>query len=294
MFDIKAYLNERKKEVDEYIERYLPLNGEGPSILRKAMRYSLLAGGKRLRPILVLTTYEIFGKNDKDEIMPVAIAQEYIHTFTLIHDDLPALDNDDLRRGKPTNHKVFGEATAVLAGDALLMESFNLLLKSTLPPDRLIAITKIISRAIGTDGVIGGQVMDMEAERDKKCNPEIVRYIHERKTASFIRACIEIGAIAGGSEKETFEKLSRAGTLMGLAFQIVDDILDETSTPEELGKTPGKDRMSGKCTWVKVYGLDKAKRKAQKLTDEAIEILDSIENSDILKEIARFIVERSY
>ncbi len=293
MFDIKDYLNKRKKEIDEYIERYLPPCGEGPSILRKAMRYSLLAGGKRLRPILVLTTYEIFGKNNKHEIMPVAIAQEYIHTFTLIHDDLPALDNDDLRRGKPTNHKVFGEAMAILAGDTLLVEGFNLLLKSTLPSDKIVDIMRIISKEIGINGVIGGQAMDIEAERDKKCTPKIVQNIHERKTASFIRACIKIGAIAAGSDKVTLEKLSRAGTLMGLAFQIVDDILDESSTLEELGKTPGKDKMSGKCTWVKVYGLDEAKREAQKLTNEAIEILNSIENSDILKEIARFILKRS-
>ncbi len=294
MFDIKGYLKERKKEVDEYIERYLPQDGEGPSILREAMRYSLLAGGKRLRPILVLTTYEIFGKNDKEEIMPVAVAQEYIHTFTLIHDDLPALDNDDLRRGKPTNHKVYGEAMAILAGDALFIESFNLLLKSTLPPDRLVSIMKIISREIGSDGVIGGQVMDIEAEKKRECNSEIVRYIHERKTASFIRTCIEIGAIAAGTRGKTFEKLSRAGGLMGLAFQITDDILDETSTPEELGKTPGKDRTSGKCTWVKVYGLKKAQEEARRLIDEAVSILDSIKNSDILKEIAQFIVKRSY
>ncbi len=294
MFDIKGYLKERKKEVDEYIERYLPQDGEGPSILREAMRYSLLAGGKRLRPILVLTTYEIFGKNDKEEIMPVAVAQEYIHTFTLIHDDLPALDNDDLRRGKPTNHKVYGEAMAILAGDALFIESFNLLLKSTLPPDKLVSIMEIISREIGINGVIGGQVMDIESEKKRQCNPEIVHYIHERKTASFIRACIEIGAIAAGCDNKTFERLSRAGGLMGLAFQITDDILDETSTPEELGKTPGKDRTSGKCTWVKVYGLEKAQEEARKLIDEAVSILDSIKNSDILKEIAQFIVKRSY
>lgn len=294
MFDIKNYLKERKKEVDRYIEIYLPQNGGGPSILRKAMRYSLLAGGKRLRPILVLTTYEMFGKDDKNEIMPIAIAQEFIHTFTLIHDDLPAIDNDDLRRGRPTNHKVFGEAMAILSGDALFIEAFNLLLKSTLPANRLVSIMKIISKEIGTEGVIGGQVMDIESEKNRECNEEIVKYIHQKKTASFIRACIEIGAIAAGSDENTFNKLSNAGTLMGLAFQVVDDILDETSTKEELGKTPGKDRMSGKCTWVKVYGLEKSKMEAQNLINEAIKILDSVENSYILKEIARFIVERSY
>ena len=294
MLNIEEYLKVRKKEVDEYIERYLPESGEGPSILRKAMRYSLLAGGKRLRPILVLCTYEMFGKNDKSEIMPVAIAQEFIHTFTLIHDDLPALDNDDLRRGKPTNHKVFGEAMAILAGDALFIESFNLLLKSTLPPDKLVTIMKIISKEIGINGVIGGQVMDVQTEKKADCNEDIVRYIHEKKTASFLRACIEIGAVAAGSDSHTFEKLSKVGTLMGLAFQIVDDILDETSTPEELGKTPGKDRQSGKCTWVKVHGLENAKKEAQKLVDNAINILDTVDNSYILKEIARFIIERTY
>lgn len=294
MIDIETYLKERKKEIDEYIEKYLPESGEGPPVLRKAMRYSLLAGGKRLRPILVLTTYEIFQNRDTDVIMPIAIAQEFIHTFTLIHDDLPAIDNDDLRRGKPTNHKVFGEAMAILAGDALFVESFKLLLKSTLPPERLTTIMKIISREIGLNGVIGGQVMDIEAEKTDTCSPEIVKIIHEKKTASFIRTCVEIGAIAGGSDEETFKKLSRAGTLIGLAFQIVDDILDETSTREELGKTPGKDKTTGKCTWVKVYGLENSKKEALKLTNEAIEILTTINNADVLKGIARFIVERSY
>ncbi len=296
MNDIRDYLKKRKEEIDRYIENFLPEEGEGPTLLRKAMRYSLLAGGKRLRPILAITTYEALkDKNTKyNEIMPVATALEYIHTFTLIHDDLPALDNDDLRRGKPTNHKVFGEAMAILAGDALFIESFNLLLKSTLSPNTLVRIMQTLTQEIGISGVIGGQVTDIQSEKDLICDTSTVKYIHEKKTASFIRASIEVGAIAANADENIIETLKNAGTKIGLAFQIVDDILDETSTPEELGKTPGKDRMSGKCTWVKVYGLKQAKEDAEQLKNEAVQILDSIPNTTILKEIAEFIVRRHY
>ncbi len=296
MSDIREYLKKRKEEVDRYIEIYLPEEGEGPSLLRKAMRYSLLAGGKRIRPILAITTYEaIKGENKKnEEIMPVAVSLEYIHTFTLIHDDLPALDNDDLRRGKPTNHKVFGEAMAILAGDALFIESFNLLLKSTLNSENLVKIMQVLSHEIGISGVIGGQVVDIEAEKERTCDEDRVKFIHERKTASFIRASIEIGAVAGGADEKTLKLLKEAGTKIGLAFQIVDDILDETSTPEELGKTPGKDRMSGKCTWVKVYGLKRAREDAERLKNEAVDLLNLIPHTEILKGIAEFIVKRTY
>ncbi len=294
MSEIEGYLKERKKEVDRYIERMLPEEGAGPLLLRKAMRYSLLAGGKRLRPILTLTSYEIFKGTNPDAIMPVAVALEYIHTFTLIHDDLPALDDDDLRRGKPTNHKMFGEAMAILAGDALFIESFNLLLKSTLKANILRRIMDILTTEIGTDGVIGGQVVDIVSERDTRCDEKTVKYIHERKTASFIRASIEIGGIAAEVPSSTMKILTEAGTKMGLAFQIVDDILDEISTPEELGKTPGKDRMSGKCTWVKIFGMEKSRQDAQKLIDDAVKLLDTIPGSDTLKDIAKFIVERKH
>ncbi len=296
MNKIKEYLKKRKEEVDSYIEIYFPERGDGPLSLRKAMRYSLLAGGKRIRPILAISTYEAVKKEMKknEEIMPIAVSLEFIHTFTLIHDDLPALDNDDLRRGKPTNHRVFGEAMAILAGDALFIEAFNLLLKASLPSPSLVKIMKILAREIGINGVIGGQVVDIEAEKKRTCNEKQVQYIHEKKTASFIRASIEIGAIAGDADEKTLKILKDAGSKIGLAFQIVDDILDETSTPQELGKTPGKDRMSGKCTWVKVYGIDRAKEDAERLKNEAIKLLDLIPNTDILKGIAEFVVERTY
>ncbi len=292
--ELSEYLENRKKEIDTYIDRYLPLDGKGPALLRKAMRYTIEAGGKRLRPILAITAYEMSGGRDNEEIMPIACALEMVHTFTLIHDDLPAMDNDDLRRGKPTSHKVFGEAMAILAGDALFTEAYNVMLKAKLPGDKLVRILETLGKAISVDGVIGGQVVDINAEREKKCDKDVVQYIHSKKTASFIQASIVVGAMAGDADSELLEYIEEAGYKMGLAFQIVDDLLDEISTTVVMGKKTSKDREEGKCTWPLVYGIEKSKKDAEKLIKEARDLLRKVPDSQLLSEICDFIVQREY
>jgi len=276
---------------------FLPQGKAYPVSIHEAMRYSLLAGGKRLRPVLVMAAAEAVGGN-RHSILPFAIAAELIHTYTLIHDDLPALDNDDLRRGKPTNHKVFGEAVAILAGDALLTQAFIIMTRAvgmeTVPPELILRATHEMAGALGSTGMIGGQVVDLESE-GKKINPETLEYIHIYKTGFLIRACIRCGGILGQATEEQVSSLSRFGSHIGLAFQIIDDILDVIGDQEKLGKDIGSDLNKDKATYPALYGLEESRSKAEDLIKESLDCLKKFDNrADPLREIARFFVQRTF
>jgi len=297
MFNFQNYWKARQKIVNEALDEYLPSDSSGPRVLIDAMRYTLFAGGKRLRPLLAIIGYELSGgKNLRDELLPIACGIEMIHTFSLIHDDLPAMDNDDFRRGKPTNHKVFGEAIAILAGDALFGHAFYTMVRSTIPPERMVRVIREITDAIGLDGMLGGQVADVTGE-NKEPSAEIVRYIHSRKTGKFIRASLKAGGIAAGAPQHILDVFHSVGDKIGLTFQIVDDILDEIGDKSKLGKSVGKDRESGKQTYVRVFGLEKAKEEASRLASEAIsEVEDTFGETAgaPLISLIKFIVERNY
>ncbi len=282
--------------VEEELDRFLPEEGPGPEILRKAMRYTLFAGGKRLRPILAIMGYEVAGgENVRQEILPQAAALELIHTFTLIHDDLPAMDDDDMRRGKPSNHKVFGEGIAVLAGDTLLVEAFRLFIQGLLPHDVKLRMLNELIDAIGVDGVMGGQALDLLYE-GKGPSPEIVDYIHSRKTGGFIRASLTIGGMAAQNER-LIPVYREVGDLIGLAFQITDDVLDVVGDEKVLGKPVKHDSERGKSTYPALYGVEESRKKARELVDRAIEIAHYQIGPELawpIIELAKFIVERSY
>ncbi|RII27284.1 MAG: polyprenyl synthetase [Geobacter sp.] len=294
--DLKSYLKERCRVVDEALDRYLPREDELPSSLHRAMRYSVFAGGKRVRPILMLAACEAAG-GTVDQAMAAACAMEMIHTYSLIHDDLPAMDDDDFRRGNPTNHKVFGEATAILAGDALLTEAFILLsnpeVGAGLPPRERLAVIQEIARCAGSHGMVGGQVVDMESEGKKDIDLPTVQYIHTHKTGALIKASVKAGAILGGADEGRLAAFTRYGEAIGLAFQIADDILDIEGTTEEIGKDAGSDEERGKATYPAVVGLAESKRRAAELTDMALAALDQFDaKADPLREIAQYVVYR--
>jgi geranylgeranyl diphosphate synthase type II len=259
------------------------------------MRYSLLAGGKRLRPALVLASGEALGATT-DDLMPAACAIEMIHTYSLIHDDLPAMDNDDLRRGRPTCHKAFGEAVAILAGDALLTQAFRVLASDAprLDSSRQIRVIREIATAAGSvDGMIGGQMADIQNER-RQVDATTLEYIHRSKTGALITAPVVVGGIIAGATEEQLDKLRAYGERIGLAFQIADDILDVTSTSEQLGKTPGKDQAANKATYPSVHGISASEHRARELVDEAVQIVSSLRlRTGVLEEIARFIIART-
>ena len=291
------YLSKGRDYIDSAICNYMPEETVYPVSIHKSMIYSILAGGKRLRPILVIAATEAVGGN-REDILPFAVAVEYIHTYTLIHDDLPALDNDDLRRGKPTNHKVFGEAIAILAGDALLTQAFYLMthsgLMNAVPPERLLQAAHDMTVAIGTSGMIGGQVVDIESE-GKLVDAKTLEYIHVHKTGCLIKASIRAGAILSQAKTEELEALSNYGEQIGLAFQIVDDILDITADESLLGKDVGSDVDKGKATYPALYGLDEARKKAEKLVEEGIAYLEIFKNrAEPLREIGRFFLQRTF
>lgn len=286
----KEFLAKSCKLVDEALNHFLPTEDIVPTTLHKAMRYSIFAGGKRLRPALVLAAAEAVG-GTYEEAMPAACAVEMIHTYSLIHDDLPAMDDDDLRRGRPTNHKVFGEAMAILAGDGLLTYAFEVLTANS-KPATVAALVRAVARGVGTQGMVGGQVLDMEGE-GQKATIESVRAIHSWKTAALIAACCEAGALASGAGQTEFEHLASYGRNIGLAFQIVDDILDLTSTPEQLGKTPGKDAKSGKSTYPAVLGVEASKVEADRLANLAFGSLKTFgSKARTLEALGRFVLER--
>jgi geranylgeranyl diphosphate synthase type II len=293
-FDLAAYMAERAGAVDQALARFLPSESAPPESLHKAMRYSVFAGGKRLRPVLVAAGAEAVG-GSLDAVMPAACAVEMIHTYSLIHDDLPAMDNDDFRRGVPTNHKVFGEAIAILAGDALLTLAFRLLGNSAAvgaDAQRLREVFIEVADAAGSAGMVGGQVADIECE-GKPADAAMVDYIHTHKTAALIRASIRSGAILAGATPKELKALGVAGDDLGLAFQIMDDILDITATSEELGKTAGKDQAQQKATYPAVHGIETSRRRAQALIADAHTALEPFgERALPLRALGTFIIER--
>ena len=293
--DLKEYLKEKKKLVDKFLDNYLPKADVHPKVLHEAMRYSLFAGGKRVRPILCIASCEAVG-GDIDSVLPAASAIELIHTYSLIHDDLPAMDNDDYRRGRLTNHKMYGEAIAILAGDALLTMAFDMLadrkLNSRLDSDSLLSIIKILASASGSAGMVGGQAADIQASGNEVNLPE-VEYIHIHKTGALIRASVCIGAIAGNASKDELHVLTRYGECIGLAFQIVDDILDIEGSRDEIGKDVGGDIAKEKVTYPSVIGISESKKLSKELICKAVEAISTLgEKAEPLREIARYIVER--
>lgn len=315
VFSLEKYLVDLKQKVDEALETAVLSEASGDKPLIEAMNYSLLAGGKRVRPILCIAACAMMRKRagldkapgaepDEDTLriaMPTAIALEMIHTMSLIHDDLPSLDNDDLRRGRPTCHVKFGEPTAVLAGDALLTESFATVAHNTpqegdaaVPPARVVEVMKRLADAVGRRGLAAGELMDIEYE-DKEATLEELRWIHRHKTAVLLSAAVCTGAILGGADLETeVPKCQNYADDIGLAFQVQDDILDVTATSEELGKTAGKDLLQVKTTYPKLMGLDGARAEAQRLFNEAVGALDDFgEQALPLVALAKFIVSRS-
>jgi len=292
--NIADYLAEKKLAVDECLARLLPAESEAPPTIHGAMRYSLFAGGKRVRPILVLAVGESLG-GTRETLLHLGAAIEMIHTYSLIHDDLPALDNDDLRRGRPTCHKVFGEAMAILAGDALMTRAYQVLAELPEVQDATrLAIIREIAYATGTvEGMIGGQVADLQAE-GRPIDAGVLEYIHRSKTGALLTACIRSAALAAGANGQQLAALTGFGNRIGLAFQIVDDILDMTASSEELGKTPGKDQKVKKATYPALYGLQASRRQAQELIAAAVAaIADLGDRAEPLRELARFVYSRT-
>ncbi|MFH0800238.1 MAG: farnesyl diphosphate synthase [Pseudomonadota bacterium] len=290
--DLKSYLNERRERVEGVLSRSIGDN-DIPETLRRAMSYSLEAGGKRLRPILVIAGAEAVG-GEESKVMRAAVAMEMIHTFSLIHDDLPAMDDDSLRRGKPTNHKVFGEAQAILAGDGLLAEAFYFLASdgSGLNSAALVETIRDIAAATGGRGMTGGQAVDVEATGRQVKEEDLTR-LHLMKTGALITASVTAGARLSGASREEIESLERYGKAVGLAFQIADDVLDIEGDQTELGKDVGSDVSKGKSTYPAVIGLEASKRKAASLVDQAVAALARFDNrAEPLRLIARYIVER--
>jgi geranylgeranyl diphosphate synthase type II len=292
--DINRYLSEAKAAVDQSLDRLLPAESEEPPTIHRAMRYSVFAGGKRLRPVLVLASGESAGGN-RETLLHLGSAIEMMHTYSLIHDDLPALDNDDLRRGQPTCHRVFGEAIAILAGDSLMTRSYQVL--SELPgisDSARLAIVREMAYATGTvNGMIGGQVADLESE-GKKVSAAMLEYIHRSKTGALLAVCPRSAALASGASPEKIESLTEFGRKIGLAFQIIDDILDLTASSTDLGKTAGKDERVKKATYPALYGVMASRVKARELIDAGIEDLgDFGAAADPLRGLARFILNRT-
>jgi geranylgeranyl diphosphate synthase, type II len=294
---IAEYLERRRRIVDEALDRWVPREDAIPPQVHQAVRYSLFAGGKRLRPILALAAAEAVGGRTAD-VLPLACALELIHTYSLIHDDLPSMDNDDLRRGKPTSHKVFGEALALLAGDALLTEAFGLMtrpdLAKKLSPSRRLRAIHEVAEAAGSLGMVGGQVVDI-LSAGKKIERPTLEYIHTHKTGAMIAAAAGVGAIAGGGSPRQCRALRAYGEKLGLAFQIVDDLLDIHGEARKLGKTVGKDQAQGKATYPALLGVEESGRRAAALMDEALAQLAIFKRrSQPLREIAHFVIKRTH
>src|SRR6185369_10354688 len=294
--DLNLYMKEQCALIDAALDRFLPKETELPHSVHKAMRYSVFAGGKRVRPILMLAACEAVGGN-AGRAVPAACAMEMIHTYSLIHDDLPAMDDDDFRRGNPTSHKVFGEAIAILAGDALLTEAFKLAsdprLAEGCEPAGLLAVIHEIAVCAGSFGMVGGQVVDMESEGRHDIDLATVQYIHTHKTGALIKASVVAGALLGGAAGQQLAAITRYGEAAGLAFQIADDILDIVGTTEEIGKDAGSDEARGKATYPAVMGLAAAREEAGAMMDEALRALEIFgAEADPLREIVRYIVQR--
>jgi geranylgeranyl diphosphate synthase type II len=290
---LKETLLEGQKIADAALERLLPAASQYPSSIHQAMRHSVFAGGKRLRPILCMESARMVGGALPDGVDELGAAIEMLHTYSLVHDDLPALDNDDLRRGRPTCHKAFGEATAILAGDALQTQAYEVMARLRCPAEARVRIIEELAHGTGTiDGMIGGQVVDLESEHVRPDLPTL-EYIHRAKTGALIVASLLSGCYYAGATDAEIEHVRDFGRAAGLAFQIADDILDVTQTSEQLGKTAGKDLAAEKITYPALFGLAKAEEMAAQLIQTACSALDSFgERADTLKEIARYLVER--
>jgi geranylgeranyl diphosphate synthase, type II len=293
--NLKAYLRSRQKEIDRALDRYLPKPNTKPTTLHRAMRYSLFAGGKRLRPILCLAAAEACGGKISDAL-PLGCALECIHTYSLVHDDLPSMDNDDFRRGRPTCHKVFGEGIAILAGDGLLTIAFEIVATAK-PTSRygMSILLREVAVAAGSPRLIAGQVADLEAEgRDVK--PDQLRYIHENKTAAILTTSVRLGAMSANADPRKLRALTQFGRSLGLAFQVIDDILDVTQTSEILGKSAGKDIAAKKATYPAVIGLEKSRAEARRLTRQAHNALSVFRGgtAEPLHVLANYLLEREY
>lgn len=298
-FDLHAYLAVQAERVNIALERFLPQSDTEPPVIHQAMRYSLQAGGKRLRPILCLAAVAAVG-GDEESALPAACALECIHTYSLIHDDLPAMDNDDLRRGQPTSHKVFGEAIAILAGDALLTEAWQLLAGLPLQayaPERVLRVIAELATASGSLGLIGGQVVDMQWERGQVSGDKATRleFIHQHKTGALLSASVRIGAILGGATVHELQSLTDYAKSLGLAFQIADDLLDLTGTEDKLGKRVQKDAAHGKLTYPAVYGISQSRQRNQELMTLALQSLQEFSSQATpLRELASYLVNRDH
>src|SRR6201998_4768927 len=290
---LQESLKQGRELTDAALDRLIPLETQYPESIHKAMRHSVFAGGKRLRPVLCMEAARMIGESLPRKIEELGAALEMLHTYSLIHDDLPALDNDDLRRGRPTCHKAFGEALAILAGDALQTQAYEVLARLKCPAEARVRIIEEIAHDTGTiDGMIGGQVVDLEAERTPP-TAEMLEYIHRSKTAALITANLVRGGRYAGAKDGQVAKLRACGLAIGLAFQIVDDVLDVTQTSEQRGTTAGKDTASEKATYPALFGIDASVRKADALVNDAFAELESFgERAEPLKELARFLVER--
>ncbi len=293
-FDLKTYLKTKCAEVEVALEQSLAV--VYPETIYESMLYSLMAGGKRLRPILCLATCELVG-GTAAQAMPTACALEMVHTMSLIHDDLPAMDNDDYRRGKLTNHKVYGDDVAILAGDALLAYAFEFITDRTenVPPKAVLEVIRRLGRAVGAAGLVGGQIVDLASEGKPDTSIETLNFIHRHKTAALLEVSVVSGAVLAEADTETVERLSRYAQNIGLAFQIVDDVLDITSTQEELGKSIGKDVQAQKATYPSIWGLEESKKQANTLVQAA---KDELANFGPLKQplvaIADYITARTH
>ena len=293
--DLKCYLSERKQLIDEALERYAPSAVGLEKSVVEASRYSLFAGGKRLRPILCLAAADVF-RAAHEPVFPIACALEMIHTYSLIHDDLPAMDDDDFRRGRPTNHKVFGEAMAILAGDALLTEAFSVIASAgqseTIQADKIIRVIAVIAGAAGYRGMVGGQVIDLESE-SRDVDLATVEYMHVRKTGALISASLEAGAILGGGTHQQIASLTRYGHHLGLAFQITDDLLDVEGDPDVMGKASGSDAAKNKKTYPALLGISQTREAARTHVENAVEALAVFDDkAEPLRAIARYLLIR--
>ena len=292
---LKAYLRTRQKLIDRALDRYLPKANTKPATLHRAMRYSLFAGGKRLRPILCLAAAEAC-RGNIDDALPLACALECIHTYSLVHDDLPSMDNDDFRRGRLTCHKVFGDGTAVLAGDALLTIAFEIVSRAKPAPRyHMSTLLREIAVAAGSQKLIAGQVADLEAE-GKNVKRGQLQFIHENKTAAILKSSVRLGAMSANADARKLSAIARFGQRLGLAFQIIDDILDVTQTSEILGKSAGKDVAAKKATYPAVIGLERSRAEAKRLTRQANNALSVFSSSDAepLHALANYLLEREY
>lgn len=296
MNDFPSFLSALRPEVDEALDRLLPDAGTEPAEIHEAMRYSVFAGGKRVRPALVVLAGEAWG-GSREDLLTGGAALEMVHTFSLIHDDLPALDDDDLRRGRPTLHRARGEAMAVLAGDALLNRAYEVLGRepASAPPERRLEAVRLVAAAVGTVGMIGGQVFDLrhEGARAEERTVASLERIHRLKTGALIEASTRLGGVYAGTGPEGIEQLGRIGAELGLLFQIGDDILDEVGSSEELGKTPGKDRQAGKLTYPGLFGLEGSRRKALQAADRCLALIEGLPaRRDLFRALVAFLVHR--